>query len=431
VAESCAAIVPRQPGGRNNCAARKIGGRMGYERVSGARSRRPNVKGSPPVKALRHPIISALAAALAAGPAAAQTTFTWNNTGTDWTAAASWTPAGPPGSGGIAQFVPPTTGATTNPVLNSAAGINELYFAGSQGVNWLLTGTGSVTTNVGGFNIPGLMALGVGTDTINLGNGTATSLTLAAGSNGPLDIGTRATVVLTGNTVAAVTTSTNGFIRGGTLVLDNSAGNPAGQRYTTPDNIATYLEGGGTIEFRGAASGTTFSLGPTRGPIGMGSGDLYFRTVANGSAALTVNNFQLQALAVSNRLGIIYLENIGIGFIGDASNNTRAIDASQPPTVILGVLSHSGGLTFPVCYAMVTNRATNTPGATVTGRWAGASTTNGIFAAATQSYPGDINSAPPPTPACCLTRPPPAPTSTSSRHRSSSPASPWSRGWRA
>jgi fibronectin-binding autotransporter adhesin len=324
-----------------------------------------------------------------------QTVFTWNNSGTDWSGAASWAPAGPPASGGVAEFNPPTNGATpTNPVLNAAAGINELYFAGGPGASWTLVGSGALTTNVGGFNIPGLMAFGMSTDTINLGNGTATSLSLTSGNSGVMDIGTGATVDLTGNTVAVNTTSNaGGFVRGGTLVLDNSAGNPTTQRYTTQDLVATNLEGGGTMEFRGAAAGTTFDLGPTRSQIGIGSGDLYLRTVATGSAALTVTNFQLDPLAISNRWGIIYLENIGTGFVGDASNNTRVIDVSQPLTVSNGVLSHSSG--GPNCYAIVTNRATNTPGAIVTGRWAGGATGIGIFAAATQSYTGDITALPP------------------------------------
>lgn len=338
------------------------------------------------MKLLRISIFAVVSHCTFAATASAQTTFTWNNAGTDWTTNANWTPSsGFPGQAGgntadVAQFnVLGTTATLTvnNPVLNSAlpTAFGQLRFSNTaSGSGWSLTGTGSMT--VGSSTATGITTRGIGTYSINLGNGTATSLaisgpnTLAGGS---MNIGSSSTLVLTGNTVA---TTGRFALRGGTLVLDNSAGNPTGQRLTTSGTIN--LNGGGsTIEFRGAAGGTSFT-GLT-GQLGAsGAGDNFVRTVQNGAGALSVS---FDSLARVNTAGVVYFANAGTGFVGDAGSPT--ITFTTAPTSTGGIISTSG--TNPIGFALVTNSA----GA---GRWA--NYTTGVVAGATTGYTGNVTVAP-------------------------------------
>src|SRR5436305_8339303 len=84
-----------------------------------------------------------------AGPAAGQTTYIWNNTGTDWGTAASWTPisgAGTtfPGATDVALFVPlPAGAAAQQPNLASAQAALLLTLTPNPGLGgWTFTGDG-------------------------------------------------------------------------------------------------------------------------------------------------------------------------------------------------------------------------------------------------------------------------------------------------
>jgi autotransporter-associated beta strand protein len=330
--------------------------------------------------------LATLAVLAVATPARGQTTYTWNNTGTDWATAARWDPSGTPGSANTAQFnILGTINTTTinNPVLNSSTTITQLSMAGNaQFTGWNLTGSGSLTA--GSTSANGLYTRGFGTFSINLGDGSATSLTLSGPTSttgGAMNIGTSTTVLLTGNTVAS-TGSTQFAIRGGTLVLDNSAGNPTAQRLTS-SGVVNLNGGGSTIEFRGAASGSTFN-GMT-GQLGAaGSGDTYLRTVQNGTAALDITFGSLERI---NNSGNHFFENIGSGFIGDSGKPT--VTFTTAPTTRQGVISTSPSTTIP--WAVVTSRSSPTSN-DVIGRWANYS--GGVVASATDAFSGNFGTAP-------------------------------------
>jgi len=336
------------------------------------------------------PILSCLAtlAVLAvATPARGQTTYTWNNTGTDWATAARWDPSGTPGSADTAQFnILGTINTTTinNPVLNSSTTITQLSMAGNaQFTGWNLTGSGSLTA--GSTSANGLYTRGFGTFSINLGDGIATSLSLSGptgNTGGVMNIGSSTTVLLTGNTVAATTGTSVTSIRGGTLVLDNSAGNPTSQRLTT-SNAINLNGGGSTIEFRGATGGTTFS-GITGALGSSGSGDTYVRTVQNGSGSLSISFASMSRI---NTSGNHFFENIGSGFVGDSGKPT--VTFTTAPTTRQGVISTSGTTTIP--WAVVTSRSSPTSN-DVIGRWANYS--GGVVASTTDAFSGNFGTAP-------------------------------------
>lgn len=324
-----------------------------------------------------------------------QTTYTWNNAGTDWNTPANWSPnTGTPGgnTGDFAQFSATTATTISNPILNTNQSFNQLNVGSSPTAGWSLSGTGSLTLS-GTAAAAGATSLsqsglvtraGGGTYSINLGNGTATSLTLSGATGnagGALNVGSGSTLLLTGNTVAATSGTAVTSIRGGSLVLDNSAGNPTSQRYTTANAIN--LNGGGsTLELRGAAAGTTFS-GMTGAFNGAGAGDTYLRTVQNGSGSLAVN---FASLGRGNTAGNHFFENIGTGFIGDTGKPT--VTFATAPTTRQGVISTSASTTIP--WAAVTSRSTTTSN-DVVGRWANYS--SGIVAATTTAFTGDFGAA--------------------------------------
>ncbi len=322
-----------------------------------------------------------------AAPVRAQTVYSWNNSSTDPTNPASWTPAGIPTAADIAQLHVLGTlyPATINhPVLNVPAQVRQLRLAGhAQSDGWSISGTGSLS--VGDSSNIGLVTRGAGTFTLELGSGSATSLSLAGPTGttgGAISIGSGTRLVLTGNTVASASARLS--IRSGTLVLDNSAGNPAVQRLSGSADLN--LNGGGsTIEFRGAAAGTTFT-GWTGPLAAAGAGDTYLRTVQNGTAALTVT---FGSLDRTNTSGNHFFENIGSGFVGDPRRPT--VTFTTAPTVRQGVISTSSATTIP--WAVVTSRSAIGSN-DVIGRWASYDTTVGVRAAPTVTFTGNFNDAP-------------------------------------
>ena len=197
--------------------------------------------------------------------------YVWNNTGTDWSVAGSGSPSGgSPGAGDTAQFnVLGTfgTGTINQPVLNTSTQVTQLSISNTatfQG--WSLTGTGSLVS--GTSSVSGLVTWGMGTTTVNLGNGTATSLQLSgatgAMTNGAINIGNGSSLLLTGNTVGLLSGSSAIMLRGGTLVLDNSQGNPAGGQRLTGTGQVNLAGGGSVLEFRGAIAGPTSVVCPAR-----------------------------------------------------------------------------------------------------------------------------------------------------------------------
>ncbi|MCX8138466.1 MAG: autotransporter-associated beta strand repeat-containing protein [Thermogemmata sp.] len=315
--------------------------------------------------------------------------YSWNNSSTTWENSASWSPAGVPGATDVAQFevlgtVYPAT--LRQPVLNSSVTVRQLRLSShAQFSGWSLSGSGTLAagdTSTGNF---GLMTQGTGTFTIDLGNGTLTSLTLngpTGSTGGGMVVGSGTQLVLTGNTIAQVDGTAPITLRGGTLVLDNSAGNPSLQRLTTSNAIQLY-GGGATIEFRGADSGSIFT-GLT-GTLAVGAGETRLRTVASGAGSLTVN---FGALSRVNPSGHLFFENIGSGFIGEAGQ--PQVLFTTAPVTSQGMISTS--TSTPIPWAVVARRS-SAGSADVVGRWANYHSVNGVVATTTTSFTGNFNTA--------------------------------------
>ena len=351
-----------------------------------------------PVEQMRRLFVAAEIAALSAFVSSARATdATWNNSGTDWTNSANWSPQSP-GPDDVAQFAQSQSGPAINPVLNSTTTIQQLILGGGPPAGWSLTGTGSLSTGVNGSfvsdpeGVTGIITrAGTGDFTFNLGDGTDPSLNLSgigAPVGGLITISSDSTITLTGNTIAENTNentnlgngTTSGplFIRGGTLVLDNSAGNPSSQRLTTAGGI-DFIGGNSTLELLGSPSGSAFT-GMTGG-LSAGTGDGYLQLVSAGGSL----SADFSTIGRSVPAGFLYVENVGSGFVGNAGDPT--VTANNAPNVRQGVMSTSSSATIP--WAMVTNQANSS--SAITGRWATYS--SGIVAASTTAFTGDFSSA--------------------------------------
>jgi fibronectin-binding autotransporter adhesin len=283
---------------------------------------------------------------LFAVPAQAQTTYTWNNTGTNWTTTTNWTPTGSPGAAATdtAQFTSFGTfsGTTVNPTLGSARTFRQLFLNQSAaGSGWTLSGNGSL--NLGTGSLPGLVVRGVGSHTINLGTGSATSLTLTgpgttgASANATVNVGTSSTLTLTGNTVVNTGTAAAISLLGGTLVLDNSGTTPTVQRFTGSGSIS--FVGGGTLEFVSAAGGSSFS-GLT-GIVQLASGDGTIRLdQTNASGQLVV---QFGSLVRATTASTIDLLNVGQGTLGGTGASDPRVFFTTAPGLTNGVIANSAG----------------------------------------------------------------------------------------
>ena len=166
-------------------------------------------------------IACALLAATTA-PAFGQNVFAWNNTGTDWATAATWTPAGPPvGNGTLALFnVTGTYG--TGPINQPTWSANPAFFARlslnptAQFSGWTFASPGSLTH----FDF---RATGPVTHTFS---GPSIE-DLPPPANGlRMQIEHGSTVNLTGTSTASARTF-GISLYGGTLRLDNSTVNNA------------------------------------------------------------------------------------------------------------------------------------------------------------------------------------------------------------
>ncbi len=207
---------------------------------------------------LRLTALPLAALALRAPGAVAQTTLTWNSTGTAWQGAASWTPAGVPtgldavlfnragAAAGVAATGPTISGAAA--ALSLTAGLTP-NFGG-----WDFAGAGTLT--MGGLGSTGLVTLGPQTTTFRgpLLAGAATGIgslnVIASGGS---------TLVLAGATTAVTNVAGSVNASGGTLRLDDTA-TFVGNRLATTATVA--LSGGAALELVGNAVGGTSAVGP-------------------------------------------------------------------------------------------------------------------------------------------------------------------------
>src|SRR5262249_55177402 len=126
-----------------------------------------------------------------AGAGQAQTTYTWNDSTTDWTAASAWTASGPDWTSttrlvdSIAAFA--AQGAIVNQPTIGANNLNAnaVTIDNSGGAAWNITGTtGVLTLGFGGVNVSG-----GGTSTITANIGIFTNQTWTVGTSTTLQMG--------------------------------------------------------------------------------------------------------------------------------------------------------------------------------------------------------------------------------------------------
>jgi fibronectin-binding autotransporter adhesin len=224
-------------------------------------------------------LLGALAAPLL--PAA---TITWNNTGTDFNAGASWTGGVAPGSADNATF---NATATTQPQLTGALTVQGLTFLGVSGYTLSSTGSAITLTNTGG----------------NAADAQSVNATNTSGTN------TISSRIVLGGTSSA----THGFTQasGGVLVL-------SGNISSTNSIAGIILRGtGGQITLSGnnTFAGTTRLSAVTlniNSATAFSSGNLVM------SAGSTIDNTSGSAITLSNNNNIA-LSQGSLTFVG--SNN--------------------------------------------------------------------------------------------------------------
>lgn len=259
-------------------------------------------------------LVACAVLASTAAPATGQTVYTWNNTGADWSAAGSWSPAGPPPSGDYAEFNTLGTfgaAAVNNPTwASSPAAYGRLTLAPTAQLGgWTFASGGTLSQ----FQV---RAFGPVTHTFSgpvlqdVGNGLN------------LEVGHGATLALGGTSTA--TTVNRGDLYGGTLRLDNSTTNIADRFNLIPDQFdpARFFSHGGTIDFIGHADGSTESIRVT-----IATGTSRINVEHTSTTAPTV----LTLAALGRQLyGAVNFTNTGpAGTLGAAGSNPRVMISGQ------------------------------------------------------------------------------------------------------
>ena len=238
----------------------------------------------PTPRFLRLTALPLAALALATPGALAQSSFTWNNTGTAWQGAASWSPAGVPTGLDTALFqrAGSATGvAVTNPTVSGSASALSVSAGLNPNFNgWNFTGAGTLT--LGGPNSEGFVTLGPQTTTVNgpllVGAGSGVASLNVAVSGG-------STLVLAGATAAVTNVGFSLSVSGGTLRLDDTAV-AVGNRLSTA--AVVLLNGGGALELVGNPAGGTSSVGQLSVGLNTTGGVNAVRVTPTGTAAPTV-----------------------------------------------------------------------------------------------------------------------------------------------
>jgi autotransporter-associated beta strand protein len=196
-------------------------------------------------------LFACVALAARSSPASGQTTFTWNNTGADWSTSTNWTPAGPPTGSDHAQFnLVGTYGTATinQPTWGPAPaeyGLLNLSTS-AQFTGWNFTSAGSLTQ----------FRLGAAGPVTHTFNGSS----LLGGANGlVIDVEHGTTLALAGaSTAPNDTVALN--IHGGTFRLDNSLVNNTNRIGVRTSNGQGVFLFGGTLDFVGNANGSTETI---------------------------------------------------------------------------------------------------------------------------------------------------------------------------
>jgi len=277
---------------------------------------------------------------------AAGGTYVWNNNGSDFTAAANWSPSGGPTSNDQALFDPessPPGTAVVNPTVNGSLGVLSLTIAPSQNLSgWTFGGTG--TLNVGGAGSTGLTTYGPQTTTFNGPSlaGPDPSDTVA------LNVTTGSTLVLAGNSTA-YTNPGPVTVNGGTLVLDNTNISTSTRINDTGTVMVT---AGGTLRLVGNSD---YAVQESVGLLSTGSNTISgvntFEIDPNGAGAEIdfTNNITGTATTFTTRPGsrAVYRFVTTSGSLGDPNGAIFNFISGAAPTLtycgMLGNAVNTGG----------------------------------------------------------------------------------------
>jgi fibronectin-binding autotransporter adhesin len=265
----------------------------------------------------------------------AQTTRTWRLAPTDalWSTGANWTPSGAPVANDSVAFSVTTGPTTLTNDITAGTQFNGITFnAGASA--YTLTGNqitlgGSVINNSANLQTIGLPLELAATRTFAANSGGITVAGAITGTGGITKDG-RDTLTLAGTN----TFSGNIAVRGGTLLLDYSAGGNTADPLGTSSAITLNM---GTLVLKGKTTGTTTE---TISALNMGDNLGVANTLrldANGGDGidLTVTTFGLAAQAGSS-------QNINLVDLSSSSGNSlTASGLSASTAVINGVVMQS------------------------------------------------------------------------------------------
>jgi fibronectin-binding autotransporter adhesin len=231
--------------------------------------------------------VACAALAITVAKAEAQTIYTWNNTGTNFSSAGSWSPTGgPPTSTDTIQFTPggsPYPTGITQPTIDADMTVKTVILAPAPDFGgWTFSGSKTLSVNFpGGVNAYGPATYRFDGPAVQ-GNGAVNQL---------FNITNGSTVMLTGNSTVPANAGIVD-LHGGTLVLDNSINNSSSR---LPLLTSSFNMQSGTIELRGSTSAaTSFALSLFTTTSGSGGatgfiGTNTIRLVPGGGGQLSAN----------------------------------------------------------------------------------------------------------------------------------------------
>jgi len=284
-----------------------------------------------------------LAMVLGAAPAVHAINYTWNNTGTDWNAPASWLPAsgsGIPNSGGdVAIF---NAAALSNPNISSSISISRITANSSSSTGYTLSSTGGAAITLGAATT---------------GTSSAINYTPSSGSfsiSAPIILGaaggsTQTVNVTTGGTVAAsgAISSTNSVrlqkSGGGALVISSAANTYTGG--TTVSAGTLLLSGAGVLGSGDLTlSGGTFDIsGLSTASYSLGASLIGAGTVSGGGKTFSTSGLALSGTLLTDNItlslaGVSTFEFASAGF---AAGTFDLVQGATGSVVLGGTLSLS------------------------------------------------------------------------------------------
>ncbi len=351
---------------------------------------------------------------LAGRPASAQTTYSWNFSGTDWNTAANWSPSGVPTSTDIAVLGPFDGTAYTLPTFNAAGSAGQLAILGPRPLfTGIITGNGNtLTLGTGGVMSTAPLTerstfghtLTLNNLRVNIANGTSFAAGYAQ-TIGAMDLsGFSSRIILsngsqlrlvnasgTANYDLTINSGTQILVNAGTQITNGIGVNSAGQG-------AIRFHGGGLITFQGANNvASTFnanqvvaaaghsivrvSFGGTTGTVtlNLGNADAALANKQRGIGRPSTVNADNSILSIGT--GTIAFDFNGVipGFAGSQATLNAAIGTTFSMVNQNGVITEGSSNNTNSPYVILTGSIPSRDGAL--GRFATINTTTGVITA--------------------------------------------------